>query len=259
MTNGVIATSPKRRPHEGLHTSNKASSGLAPKRRLPEQRHYNLVFLHARRKTFPAFAEIVLAVQEIWPWGEVASVEEVESRLAGRWPANLVEAAIWKLVGDSAAAGHLLVDLEQHTLDRKLPLALLPPDAAALVPPPLPDTLLPEPVQEVATISRDPGTPVPGPTFDASTLDEKQREHFHRNLRAVEQVLAGATQTSNCERVRDLAFNALAPGPRTSELGQIACVPHGSYRRTTTMHPAFPGVHPAVVSAPHASVHDGDP
>ena len=62
----------------------------------------------------------MLAVQEIWPWGEVASVEEVESRLTGRWPANLVEAAIWKLLGDSAAMGHLLVDLEQHTLDRKL-------------------------------------------------------------------------------------------------------------------------------------------
>jgi hypothetical protein len=38
------------------------------------QRHYNLVFLHARQKTFPVFADIVLAVQEIWPWGEVASV-----------------------------------------------------------------------------------------------------------------------------------------------------------------------------------------
>lgn len=27
--------------------------------------------------------------------------EEVESRLASRWPANLVEATIWKVVGDS--------------------------------------------------------------------------------------------------------------------------------------------------------------
>ena len=78
---------------------------IGTERTLTQQRHYNLVFLHARRKTFPTFAEIVLAVQEIWPWGEVASVEEIESRLAGRWPANLVEAAIWKLVGDSLASG----------------------------------------------------------------------------------------------------------------------------------------------------------
>jgi len=80
---------------------------IGTERTLTRARHYNLVYLHARRRPFPAFAEIVLAVQEVWPWGEVASVEEVESRLAGKWPAHLVEATIWKLVGDSAAAGHL--------------------------------------------------------------------------------------------------------------------------------------------------------
>ncbi len=50
-------------------------------------------------------------------------------------------------MGDSAADGHLLVDLERFTLDRKLPLARLSPDAAPLVPDPLPDTLLPEPAR----------------------------------------------------------------------------------------------------------------
>ncbi len=98
-------------------------------------------------------------------------------------------------MADAAADGHLLVDLERFTLDRKLPLALLPPDAAPLVPDHLPDTLLPEPEISEAKASPEPRTSVPGPTFDASTLPEKQREHFHRNLRAVEQVLAGAPQT----------------------------------------------------------------
>jgi hypothetical protein len=154
--------------------------------------------LHARRQSFPAFAAIALAVHEIWPWGEVASVAEVESRLAQRWPANLVEAAIWKVVADAAAAGHLLVDLERHTLDRQLPLALLPPDALPLVPAPLPDTLLSAPDVMERAVPLDSGTPVPGPTFDAkvgSTLPAKQREHFYRNWRAVEPVLAGAPQT----------------------------------------------------------------
>src|SRR5713226_8811267 len=161
---------------------------IGTERTLTRARHYNLVFLHARRRAFPVFADIAVALQEVWPWGEVASVEEVESRLAHQWPAHLVEAAIWKVVGDGAAAGHLLVDLEQHTLDRKLLLALLPPDAPPLVPDPLPDTLLPNPdASRVATVSLSPREPVPGPTFDASTLDEKQRERFHRNLRAVEQ------------------------------------------------------------------------
>lgn len=36
---------------------------------------------------------------------------------------------------------------------------------------------------------------LPIPKFDASRLAEPQREQFHRNLRAVELVLAGATQT----------------------------------------------------------------
>jgi transposase len=203
------------------------------------QRHYNLVFLHARRKSFLAFADIALAVQEIWPTGEVASVEEVESRLAGKFPSNLVEAGIWKLVADAAAAGHLLLDLEQYTLDRKLPLALLPPDASPVLPLPLPDTLLPEPAIMQPVSSTDPGTPVPGPTFDASQLSESQRERFHRNLRAVEQVLAGAPQTKVAKESGMSRSTLSRLVQRTRQLGQIACVPHGSYTGKTTMHPAF--------------------
>src|SRR5215471_11806302 len=54
---------------------------IGTERTLTRAHHYNLVFLHARRKSFPAYAEIGLAVQEVWPAGEVASVEEVSSRL----------------------------------------------------------------------------------------------------------------------------------------------------------------------------------
>src|SRR5436305_765237 len=79
-----------------------------------------------------------------------------------KFPTPPVEAAIWKIVGDSAADGHLLVDLEQHTLARTLPLALLPPDATPLVPDPLPDTLLPEPEAIKPAIPREAGGLVPG-------------------------------------------------------------------------------------------------
>ena len=217
---------------------------LGTERTLTRQRHYNLVFLHARRQTFPVFAEIATALQQVWPWGEVASVEEVESRLGQRWPAPLVEAAIWKVVADAAAGGHLLVDLERFTLDRKLPLALLPPDAAPIIPDPLPDTLLPEPVAEEAKVSPEfcaslPQASVPGPTFDASILDEKQREHFSRNLRAVEQVLAGAPQTRIAKDAGIPRSTLSRLVKRTRELGAIACVPYGSYTRKTAMHPAF--------------------
>ena len=53
----------------------------------------------------------------------------------------------------------------------------------------------PVPAAEEPAVSLESGTPVPDSTFDASTLPEKQREQFHRNLRAVEQVLAEAAQT----------------------------------------------------------------
>jgi hypothetical protein len=174
---------------------------IGTERTLTKRRHYNLVFLHARRKTFPAFADIAEALVFVWPWGEMAPVSEVASRLSHQFPVDLVETAIWKVVADSAAQGHLLIDLEQFTLSRTLPLALLPPDAPVLVPSPLPDTLLPEPdTSEVPTVSRTPPTLIPGLTFDASTLPEPQRAQFHRNLRAVEQVLVGATQSSVAEK-----------------------------------------------------------
>lgn len=212
---------------------------IGTERTLTRQRHYNLVFLHARRQSFPAFADIALAVHEIWPWGEVASVAEVESRLAQRWPANLVEAALWKVVADAAAAGHLLVDLERHTLDRTLPLALLPPDALPLVPAPLPDTLLVAPDVMERAVPLASGTPVPGATFDASTLPAQQRDHFYRNWRAVEHVLAGAPQTRVAAESGIPRSTLGRLVRRTRELGQIACVPRGTYARKTTMHPAF--------------------
>src|SRR5438093_182989 len=213
---------------------------IGTERTLTRQRHYNLVFLHARRKTFPAFADIAAAVHAVWPWGEVAAVCEVASRLEHTFPVHLVEAALWKVVGDSAAQGHLLVDLEQCTLDRTLLLALLPPDAPPVVPDPLPDTLVPEPdAAPTAAIARAPSGLLPGSTLDAATLPAPQREHFHRNLRAVELVLGGATHTSGAakEGIPRATLGRLVR--RTRERGQIACVPHGSYVRKTILHPAF--------------------
>src|SRR5713101_5244522 len=213
---------------------------VGTERTLTKRRYYNLVFLHARRKTFPAFADVASVLQEVWPWGEVAAVCEVASRLSHQFPANLVEAAIWKVVGEAAAQGHLLLDLEQFTLSRTLPLALLHPSDPVLVPSPLPDTLLPEPdTQSKAPASRAPFALVPGPTFDASRLPEPQREHFHRNLRAVELVLAGAQQTQVAKDAGIPRSTLSRLVKRTKLLGTIACVPYGSYTRKTAMHPAF--------------------
>jgi len=213
---------------------------IGTERTLTKRRHYNLVYLHARRKSFPAFAEIAEALASVWPFGEMAEVAEVASRLSHRFPVWLVEATIWKVVADAAAQGHLLVDLEQFTLSNLLPLALLPPDAPALVPSPLPDSLEPlGSAEKVPPSARDPSNSVPGPTFDASTLPGHQREQFHRNLRAVEQVLAGATQSSIAEKEGIPRSTLGRLVRRTRQLGQIGCRPHGSYRGVTRLHPAF--------------------
>jgi len=212
---------------------------IGTERTLTKRHHYNLVYLHARRKIFPAFADIAEAIASVWPWGEMAEVAEVAARLSHQFPVDLVEAAIWKVVGEAAAQGHLLVDLEQFTLSRHLPLGLLPPDAPPLLPSPLPDTLLPQPEAIQPAVPLQTAPLIPGPTFDASTLPEPVREQFHRNLRAVELVLAGATQTSVSieSGIPRSTLGRLVR--RTRQLGQIACVPHGSYRGVTQLHPAF--------------------
>jgi hypothetical protein len=78
---------------------------------LSQVRHANLGFLHARRQSFPAWQELEEALQVIWPWGEAACVQELVERLGERWPEAEREAAIWKRCAESAASGHLLVDL----------------------------------------------------------------------------------------------------------------------------------------------------
>src|SRR6266702_1714887 len=231
---------------------------IGTERTLTRFRHYNLVFLHARRQSFPAFADIAAALQEVWPWGEMAPVCEVASRLEHQFPAPLVEAAIWKVVADSAAQGRLLVDLEQFSLDRTLPLALLPTDASPRVPDPLPDTLLPEPTQEVATIGGAPLGFIPGPTFDGSTLPEPQREQFHRNLRAVGLVLAGATQTSVAEK-EGIAFDSGAASEADEAARTNRLCPSWQLSKGHDRASCLPGVHSSVVSAPHAPLNGCHP
>ncbi len=42
---------------------------IGTERTLTKRRSFNLVFLHARRKTFPAFADIATILASVWPWG----------------------------------------------------------------------------------------------------------------------------------------------------------------------------------------------
>jgi hypothetical protein len=210
---------------------------------LSRTRHANLVFLHARRQTFPSWQKLEEALAVMWPWGEAACVQEVAERLGERWPQAEREAAIWKRCADAAARGHLLVDLTAVSLTRLTPLMCLAPDALPILPDPLPSELT-----EQVTVAPEEEEPEQAhntgrlSTFDDSTLEGPVRERFLRNLRAVEAVLAGATVV-DAARDMQIARSTLSRlVRRTRTLGVLACVPHGTYHRERELHPAFQDV-----------------
>src|SRR6266705_943172 len=176
----------------------------------------------------------------IWPWGEAACVQELVERLGERWPQAEREAAIWQRCAESAARGHLLVDLASVPLTRLTPLMCLSPDALPILPDPLPSeltesrTVSPQEVEEegdqrASLLS----------TFDDSTLEGPVRERFLRNLRAVEAVLAGSSIV-DVARETQIARSTLSRlVQRTRTLGVLACVPYATYSREREMHPAF--------------------
>ncbi len=213
---------------------------------LLSQRHANLVFLHARRQPFPAFAELAEALQVAWPWGEAACAQEVVERLGERWSPAEKEAAVWKRCGDAAACGRLLVDLATVQLTRLTPLVCLSPDSPPILPDPLPSALersdrQVESRSHSAGFEEEKGEKPTDllSTFDASILDERQRERFLRNLRAVEAVLAGATvrEAAQASGMGRSTLGRLVQ--RTRHFGQVACVPRATYHRERKMHPAF--------------------
>lgn len=208
------------------------------------KRHANLVFLHARRQPFPSFPELAEALQVVWPWGEAACVQEVVERLGERWGPSEKEAAVWKRCADAAACGHLLVDLANAQLTRLTPLICLAPDSPPILPDPLPSHLEssthPEdsPSLHASVPEEHDGKSDLLSTFDDSLLDEKQRERFLRNMRAVEAVRNGAP-------LREAAAAGMGRSTlgrllqRTVEFGQLACVPRATYHRERELHPAF--------------------
>jgi hypothetical protein len=219
---------------------------IGTEKNLPISRHYNLVYLHARRAPFKTFQEISPVLLANWPWGHFRSVKEFVKLLSGQWSEDEVEAAVWKIVGDATAEGRLLVDLTEVELSLSTPLALLDPESPPILPDPLPSSLE-EVEQEDGERSPSPddesdnpleiGSVIPGPTIDTSDLEEKERKPFENKRDAATRVLSG-------EGLRYVAKDcSMAPSTlsrlvkRVAEYGQIACLSHGAYRRESDLHP----------------------
>src|SRR5207244_11025580 len=161
---------------------------------LSRTRHANLVFLHARRQAFPTWPQLEEALQVVWPAGEAACVQELVERLGERWPQAEREAAVWKRCAESAARGHLLVDLTSVSLTRLTPLLCLPSDAAPILPDPLPSDLSESRAASSEKDEEESNQRLSRlATFDDSTLEGPGRERILRNLQAVEAVLAASS------------------------------------------------------------------
>ena len=215
---------------------------------LSVRRHYNLLYLHVRRQSFPTYQAIATTLLAHWPWGERCSVNEFVKRYGSHWSDPEVEAAVWKLVGDAASVGRLLVDLTDVELSRSTPLALLDPDGPPILPDPLPSQLeeasdgsepsFKDQTSEETALTLHAG--IPGPTFDASTLEDASlRARFHRNLAAVTAVLAGSHPREVARQYQMHPFSLSRLVERVQALGQIACVPHATYHRDRTLRPEF--------------------
>jgi hypothetical protein len=210
------------------------------------RRHYNLLYLHARRQVFPTYGEIAATLVAEWPWGENRSVQELARRFGQRWSDHEVEAAVWKLVGDAAAEGRLLVDLTEVELSLSTDLALLDPGLPPILPDPLPSRLGGEDGTSLVPGDRADERPrivperIPDHTFDASTIpDAAVRARFHRNLAAVEAVLAGHPRRQVAQAAGMHPSNLARLVERVRHFGQIACVPHATYHRDRALRPEF--------------------
>lgn len=207
---------------------------------LSRTRHANLVFLHARRQSFPAWQELKEIIQVAWPTGEAACVQEVVERLGERWSQAEREAAVWKRCGDAAARGQLLVDLASVSLTKLTPLICLDSSSPPILPEPLPSELSnPEEISKNEVEEEPQEENRLSGAFDDSTLSGPERERFLRNLRAVEDVLAGSTVIA-AAREHQIARSTLSRMvQRTRKYGVLACIPHATYHRERALHPAF--------------------
>jgi hypothetical protein len=118
---------------------------------LSERRFHNLLRLQASRQPFQTYEEIATTLLKQWPCGDFRTIQELIRLFGKHWSAPEVEAAVWKLIGDAAAAGRLLVDLTEVDLELDTPLAILSPEAPPILPNPLPSEL-PETVESCEMI-----------------------------------------------------------------------------------------------------------
>jgi hypothetical protein len=103
--------------------------------------YQNMTRLHGRRSAFPAYAKIRNAALALWPWGTMFSIPEVVKKLGPDFSDIEVEVALWKMIGDAAASGHLDLNLAEVPLKLTTSYVLLDPTLKPRLPKALPAAL----------------------------------------------------------------------------------------------------------------------
>jgi len=206
---------------------------------LSRQQHENWIFLHTRRLAFPAFDAITPEIVARLAPGERISVRALIAALGGRWTDDDVEGAAWKVAGDAAAAGRLLVDLKEQVLDLDTELALLPPGQPPILPDPLPSIIEWRP--EARPVLVEDEGPLPGPAIDAQRIPEQHRPTFNRNLHAVLAIVGGAglRSTARDYDIKHGNLHRLVKRATDPQYGQLALWPHRTYGRAGTLREEF--------------------
>lgn len=220
---------------------------LATEDFLESSRYWNLLYLHARRLHFPGFDTIAPAVLEMWSPGKSASVRQITEVLSESWSEDRVEATAWKLAGDAAASGHLLVDLDNVHLDLDTQLMLLDRSEPPILPPPFPDTphVGDSASQLTAEASEDDEWDLnriryfPGFAVDDEVLPPDVAEKFRTNLRAATSVMEGMSFRVAAKEFGIHYGNLHRIVTRAIEIGEIALVPSGQYQRDRRIRPKF--------------------
>ena len=215
----------------------------------------NLVRLHGRRMDFPTYARIRDAVLCIRPWGSLLSIPDIVKDLHASSSKVEVEAALWKMIGDAAASGHLLLNLAEVPLKRATPLALLDPALIPLLPEPLPDSLIPvqedsglqdaagHAIQSMGVVADSLGQDdndteedadlllsaipeLPGKSINSDDLLPAVRDRFERCRKAVYELLNGAPIRATARKYQIGRTELFRLGHRAREHGETALIPH---------------------------------
>lgn len=201
---------------------------------LSQARWDNYALLRAHHQPPVGCGDVMAAIEAIWSSSEPSAIREITERLSEAWPRHMVEAAAWHRLCVAASSGHLVVDLDRDFLDLDVPISLLPPDAAPILPPELPS--------ELPTGAHEPPRDAPraifeGPTVDSSQLSPRRKAAFLRNRRLIEMVDAGTTITAAALEVGLSKRQALRVMAGSRDEPGLVPYPHS--RRATSAHPIY--------------------